>query len=301
VISRRPSEDRPKTTDPTSMGARTRALRCSGLRLNLDRPRVMGVINVTADSFSDGGVHFRDGVPDLGRIRERAVEMIEAGAAILDVGGESTRPGAEPVPVDTELARVMPVVECLLALDTIVSVDTRKPEVAEAALASGCHMINDVTGLGCPGMRAVLADSDAAVCIMHMRGEPRTMQDDPDYRDVVGEVRGILQTRVEEARRAGIGDDRLCIDPGFGFGKTLTHNLTLLKHLGALRIDDLPILVGLSRKRMIGAVTGRPVESRMAGSVAAAMLAVERGADLVRVHDVAETVDVLKILEAVES
>lgn len=298
-MTSRTSEDRPKTIDAgRSRGAR--GLRCGERRLSLHRTRVMGVLNVTPDSFFDGGVHFKNGVPDLGFIRERAIEMIEAGAAIVDVGGESSRPGAEQVAVDAELARVMPVVECLLALDTIVSVDTSKPEVAEATLASGCHMINDVGGLGKPAMRALLADANAAVCIMHMRGDPRTMQNDPSYRDVVGEVRGMLQARVEEARGAGIGDDRLCIDPGFGFGKKLTHNLALLKNLEALRIDDLPILVGLSRKRMIGSLTDRPVGSRMAGSVAAAVLAAERGADLVRVHDVAETVDALKVLEAVE-
>ncbi|MEJ2087584.1 MAG: dihydropteroate synthase [Gammaproteobacteria bacterium] len=278
-----------------------RFLQCGQRRLDLARTRVMGVLNVTPDSFSDGGTYMSDGVPDLARIHERAVAMIEAGAAVLDVGGESTRPGSDPVTAKIELERVMPVVEGLLKLDTIVSVDTRKPEVAQAVLAAGCHMINDVSGLSNAGMRAVLAESDAAICIMHMRGEPRTMQHEPCYEDVVAEVREALRQRVDEAERAGIDHRRLCIDPGFGFGKTPAHNLALLKSLEALRIDDLPMLVGLSRKRTIGSITGRPVASRLAGSLAAAIIAAQGGADVVRVHDVAETVDALKILEAVES
>lgn len=274
-------------------------LHCAGRSLDLERTRVMGVLNVTPDSFSDGGRFRSPAGVDLDAVRASAETMLAAGADIIDVGGESTRPGAVPVPLAEELDRVIPVVECLAGLDTIVSVDTRKPEVARAALAAGCHMINDVSGLAHPAMLAVLADSQAAVCIMHMRGEPGTMQDDPVYADVVGEVRGVLRERVDRARAAGIDDNRLCIDPGFGFGKTLAHNLALLGRLESLRVDDLPLLVGLSRKGMIGALTGRTVDERLAGSVTAAVLAAERGADIVRVHDVAATMDGLKVLEAV--
>lgn len=274
-------------------------LHCAGRSLDLERTRVMGVLNVTPDSFSDGGRFRSPAGVDLDAVRASAETMLAAGADIIDVGGESTRPGAVPVPLAEELDRVIPVVECLAGLDTIVSVDTRKPEVARAALAAGCHMINDVSGLAHPAMLAVLADSRAAVCIMHMRGEPGTMQDDPVYADVVGEVRGVLRERVDRARAAGIDDNRLCIDPGFGFGKTLAHNLALLGRLESLRVDDLPLLVGLSRKGMIGALTGRTVDERLAGSVTAAVLAAERGADIVRVHDVAATMDGLKVLEAV--
>lgn len=274
-------------------------LHCAGRSLDLERTRVMGVLNVTPDSFSDGGRFRSPAGVDLDAVRASAETMLAAGADIIDVGGESTRPGAVPVPLAEELDRVIPVVECLAGLDTIVSVDTRKPEVARAALAAGCHMINDVSGLAHPAMLAVLADSQAAVCIMHMRGEPGTMQDDPVYADVVGEVRGVLRERVDRARAEGIDDNRLCIDPGFGFGKTLAHNLALLGRLESLRVDDLPLLVGLSRKGMIGALTGRTVDERLAGSVTAAVLAAERGADIVRVHDVAATMDGLKVLEAV--
>jgi len=276
-----------------------RTLRCGERLLTFDRTRVMGVLNITPDSFSDGGQNFVEGAPDLCAIRARAEIMLESGVDIVDVGGESTRPGARPVSAAEEINRVIPVVESLLELDTIVSVDTNKVEVARAALNSGCHMINDVSGLASEQMRAFLGGTDAAVCIMHMQGEPQTMQDDPTYEDVVDEVRCLLTSRVTEAREAGMEDDRMCIDPGFGFGKNLNHNLTLLKNLDALRIDGLPIMAGLSRKRMIGTLTDRPVDERLIGSVTAAVLAAERGADIVRVHDVAETVEALKILEAV--
>jgi dihydropteroate synthase len=257
----------------------------------------MGVINVTPDSFSDGGRLFA-GTPDLPRILDLAQAMIAEGAAILDVGGESTRPGAEPVASDDECRRVLPVVERLLDLDIIVSVDTSKPAVARRALAAGAHLVNDVTGGRDPAMREVVAASAAALCVMHMQGEPRTMQAAPHYRDVVAEVRAFLAARVAECRAAGIGDERLLLDPGFGFGKTLQHNLALLRDLPQLRVDGLPLLVGLSRKAMIGTLTGRPLERRAAGSAAAALLAAERGADVVRVHDVAETADALAVLAA---
>ena len=237
-----------------------RALWCGGRRLLLDRTRVMGVLNVTPDSFSDGGRFFGAAGPDLGALRDHAVAMIESGVDILDVGGESTRPGAQPVAAVEELRRVVPVLETLQDLDTIVSVDTCKAEVARTVLTGGCHLINDVSGLADDAMAAVLADSNAALCIMHMLGKPRTMQMNPDYEDVTREVRCLLQTRVDRARSWGITDDRLCIDPGIGFGKTLAHNLTLLKQIESLRFDDLPILVGLSRKQMIGRLTGRYIE-----------------------------------------
>ncbi len=258
----------------------------------------MGVINVTPDSFSDGG-SLMGTAPDLPRILDTAAAMLDAGAAILDVGGESTRPGAAPVSEAEEARRVMPVVERLLELDTIVSLDTSKPALAARALAAGVHLVNDVTGGRNPAMLEAVAASDAALCLMHMQGEPRTMQAAPHYDDVVAEVRDFLAGRVAACRRLGIGDGRLLLDPGFGFGKTLAHNLSLLRNLESMRVDDLALLVGLSRKRMIGAITGRAVEERVVGSAVAALLAVERGADVVRVHDVAQTADALKMLAAV--
>ena len=236
----------------------------------------------------------------MNRIVDAARAMLDEGADILDVGGESTRPGADPVSEDEEARRVMPVLERLLQLDIIVSLDTSKPALAARALEAGVQLINDVTGGRDPRMLEVVADSSAAYCVMHMLGEPRTMQEDPRYGDVVVEVREFLAQRVADCGRAGIGPDRLLLDPGFGFGKTLAHNLTLLRHLDAVRVDDLPLLVGMSRKRMIGTITGRDLGDRAAGSAAAALLAVQRGAEVVRVHDVAETVDALKMLAAVE-
>jgi len=267
----------------------------------------MGVINVTPDSFSDGA-RFMSGArfystaraPELNRIADAARAMLDDGADILDVGGESTRPGAEPVSADEEARRVMPVLERLLELDTIVSLDTSKPELAVRALELGVHLINDVTGGRDPRMLEAVAASDAAYCVMHMLGEPRTMQQDPRYGDVVVEVRGFLADRAADCRRAGISGDRLLLDPGFGFGKTLEHNLALLRRLGEVRLDGVALLVGMSRKRMIGTITGRDVGGRAAGSAAAALLAAQRGADVVRVHDVAETADALKMLAAVE-
>ena len=259
----------------------------------------MGVINITPDSFSDGGSLMK-ATPDLPRILDTAKAMLAEGAAILDVGGESTRPGAEPVSEEEETRRVMPVLERLLELDTIVSLDTSKPRLAARALGAGVHIINDVTGAREPDMLAALAASEGVLCVMHMQGEPRTMQRAPRYDDVVSEVRAFLAERVTACRQAGISDDRLLLDPGFGFGKTLTHNLELLRHLEALRVDHLAMLVGLSRKGMIGTLTGRGMAQRAVGSAVAALLAVQRGADVVRVHDVAETADALKVLRAVE-
>ncbi len=277
------------------------ALKTGARTLNLERTRIMGVLNLTPDSFSDGGRFLTGKRVDVGRVRTEAERMLAAGADILDIGGESTRPGALAVSEADELERVIPVLETLLELDSIISVDTRKPAVARAAVAAGCHLINDVSGLTCSAMLDVLSESEAGVCIMHMQGQPGDMQVNPTYSDVVTQVRDFLVERLECARAAGIADERICLDPGFGFGKTLAHNLALLAALGELRIDGLPLLVGLSRKRMIGALTGAGVDERMPGSIAAAVLAAERGANIVRVHDVAETAQALKILEALRT
>jgi dihydropteroate synthase len=276
-----------------------KVLRCGPRRLDLDRPRIMGVINVTPDSFSDGG-RLMAAAPDLALILDTALAMLDDGAAVLDIGGESTRPGAAAVDEREELRRVLPVVERLATLDAVISVDTSKPEVARLALQAGAHLINDVTGGADARLRRVVADSDAALCVMHMQGTPRDMQRDPVYGDVVAEVGAYLAGQVALCCADGIERERLLIDPGFGFGKTLAHNLALLRGLAALRIDGVGLLVGLSRKRMIGDLTGRPVERRAAGSAAAALLAAQRGADIVRVHDVAEAADALRMLSALE-
>jgi dihydropteroate synthase len=255
----------------------------------------MGVLNVTPDSFSDGGE-----LASPEAALRQARRMAEAGAAILDVGGESTRPGAREVGTGEELDRVLPVVEALVAeLELPVSVDTSKPEVMREAIAAGAAMVNDVRALQAPGALAAVAGSQAAVCLMHMQGEPRTMQVDPRYRDVVAEVHAFLAARVEACETAGIGRERVVVDPGFGFGKTLEHNLTLLAGLREFARDGLPVLAGLSRKSMIGALTGRSVRERLAGSVALAALAVANGASIIRAHDVAETVDAVKVAAAV--
>jgi len=255
---------------------------------------VMGVLNLTPDSFSDGGRY-----ASLDAAITQAEHMIEAGVDIIDIGGESTRPGSAPVPVDEELRRVMPAIYALRDCGKPLSIDTRRPEVMREAIAAGADMINDINGFRAEGSLRLLRDSDCALCIMHMQGEPRTMQHDPQYRDVVAEVGDFLAERVNAAREAGIAAQRLCIDPGFGFGKTLDHNLALLRQLGALQDRlQLPLLAGLSRKTMIGKLTGKPIEQRMAGSVAAALVAVKYGARIVRVHDVAETVDALKVWTA---
>ena len=251
----------------------------------------MGIVNVTPDSFSDGGRFYS---PD--QALDQANRLIDEGADSLDIGGESTRPGAAPVGEYEELDRIMPVLEGLRGCGVPVSVDTMKPVVMRAALAVGAAMINDVCALQTPGAMDAVRDSDCAICLMHMQGEPRSMQDAPQYRDVVAEVYDFLAARMAACEVAGIAHSRLCIDPGFGFGKTLEHNLALLH--GLPRLAELaPVLVGVSRKRMIGEITGRPAEDRMIGSVAAALRAVEKGATIVRVHDVAATVDALKIWE----
>jgi dihydropteroate synthase len=274
------------------------SLGCGSRSLDLRTPCIMGVINVTPDSFSDGGRTLRGGAADLGYVAELGAAMLEAGAAILDVGGESTRPGADPVDAATELARVMPVVERLTALDTIVSIDTSKPAVAREAVSAGCGMINDVRGLRAPGMLEVAADCDAAVVLMHMQGEPRSMQRKPVYTDVLKDVHRFLGDRVQACLAAGIDAARIALDPGFGFGKTLAHNLALLAGLEQVRVAGRPLVVGLSRKSMLGTLTGREVGERVVASAVAAALAAERGADILRVHDVAATRDALALVAA---
>jgi dihydropteroate synthase len=263
----------------------------------------MGVINLTPDSFSDGGRYMQRGrggeEVDLGAVLSSAQAMLEAGAKILDVGGESTRPGASAVACAEELKRVIPVVERLGELDTIVSVDTGKAEVAQAAVSAGVGLINDVTALRDPGMLPVLAASDVGLCLMHMRGEPRTMQEAPVYQDVVAEVAAFLRQRSNQALAAGIAAERIVIDPGIGFGKTLEHNLTLLSSLDELRALGLPVLVGISRKRSLGALTGRAVEDRLAAGLGAAVAAAANGAAIIRTHDVAATVDALAVAHAI--
>lgn len=269
-------------------------LRCGSYRLPLDRPLIMGIVNLTPDSFSGDGI-----VADARQAIDHARRQLENGAHILDIGAESSRPGARPTPGDEELKRLMPVLAEVVRWGVPVSVDTCKPMVMEAALAAGASMINDITAMASPGALAAVAGSDCAVCLMHMRGEPRTMQEAPAYADVVREVREFLQARVAASRAAGIADDRLVLDPGFGFGKSLAHNLALFRALTATACDGLPLLVGISRKSMLGAITGQPVESRLAASIAAAVLAAQKGAKILRVHDVAETRDALAVLGAV--
>jgi len=269
-------------------------LQCGRHRIELGRPVVMGVLNVTPDSFSDGGRFFEPAAA-----LERAMQLAEDGAAIVDIGGESTRPGATPVEAAEELRRVIPVVERLAAsLPVPVSVDTRKPEVMRRALAAGASMVNDVSALAAPGALEAVAASQAAVCLMHMQGEPGTMQAAPHYGDVVVEVRAFLRRRIDACVAAGIPRERLAIDPGFGFGKALEHNLALLAGLARIADEGLPVLAGLSRKRLIGDITGRAEGERLAGSLAAAVVAAINGARIIRAHDVRETADALAVLAA---
>ncbi len=266
--------------------------RCGRHTFKLDRPLVMGIVNVTPDSFFDGGRYL-----GTQAAIEHALRLKEAGADILDVGGESTRPGARPVGLQEEMDRVIPVIEGLRDAGVALSVDTMKPELMRAALAAGADMINDVNALRAAGALEAVADSTAGVCLMHMQGEPRTMQLKPHYEDVVAEVASFLAGRVEAAVAAGIARERILVDPGFGFGKDLGHNLALFKGLSRFA-DIAPVLVGVSRKSMLGALTGRKTSDRLIASVTAAVLAIQRGAAVVRVHDVQETVDALKIWRA---
>lgn len=279
----------------------TTRLRCGNRELDLSRPRVMGILNVTPDSFSDGGCFvLRDAA------LAHARRMVAEGAAIIDVGGESTRPGAAPVGEQEELDRVMPLVESLVReVDVAISVDTSTAAVMRAAARAGAHLLNDVRALGRPGALNVAAASGLPVCLMHMRGQPATMQQAPVYGDVVAEVRDFLRERIDACMAAGIARDRLVVDPGFGFGKTLAHNLALLDRLGELLSLGVPVLAGLSRKSMVGAVLAdavglRPADLRLHGSVGAAVIAAMQGARILRVHDVGPTADALAMVAAVQ-
>jgi len=274
---------------------RAAVFRCGAFAFDLSRPLVMGVLNVTPDSFSDGG-RFADREQALSHARR----MRDDGADIIDIGGESSRPGAESVAEGVELSRVLPLVEALAAEGIPVGVDTRKPAVMQAAIAAGAAMINDIAALREPGAIEACAQGGVGVCLMHMQREPRTMQAAPAYADVVSEVRDFLLARARVCIDAGIARERIAIDPGFGFGKTLAHNLALLRALGTLAATGYPVVAGLSRKASLGEITGRSVDERMPASLAAALSAVARGAAIVRVHDVRATVDALKVWSAVE-
>jgi dihydropteroate synthase len=270
-------------------------LHCGKFRLSLERPLVMGIVNVTPDSFSDGGLHY-----DAARAIAHGRRLVAEGADMLDIGGESSRPGAQAVSADEELRRVLPVIEALAASGVPISVDTVKPEVMREAVAAGASIINDIAALQAPGALEAAAGTDAAVCLMHMRGEPGTMQQEPRYADVVAEVHAFLAQRVDAARAAGIARERIIVDPGFGFGKLLEHNLTLLRQLERFGGLAAAVLTGLSRKSMLGRITGCAVEARMPASVAAALIAAQKGARILRVHDVRATCDALAVWAAVE-
>jgi dihydropteroate synthase len=273
-----------------------RVLRCGAFRLELSRPLIMGIVNVTPDSFSDGGLF-----ADAAQAAAHARRLIEEGADLIDVGGESTRPGAAPVALDEERRRVLPVLEALHGCGVPLSVDTRKPQLMREAIAAGAAMVNDVSALSAPGALEAVAQADCAVCLMHMQGEPQTMQLAPRYQDVVREVRDYLAQRVAAAEAAGIARERIVVDPGFGFGKTDAHNLALLRALRAIAPEGVALLAGLSRKSTLGRITGRAASERVFASVAAALIAVQNGAHIVRVHDVAATRDALAVWNAVKN
>jgi len=271
-------------------------LQCGPFKLSLERPLVMGVVNVTPDSFSDGGLY-----ASAQQAVAHARRLVEEGADILDIGGESTRPGSAPVALDEERQRVLPVLEALAGCGVPLSVDTRKPEFMLEAIAAGAAMINDVTALTAPAALEAVAKAPVAVCLMHMQGDPGTMQESPTYRDVVREVRDYLAQRVAAAEQAGVARDRIVVDPGFGFGKTVEHNLALLRSLAEFRSLGVAVMAGLSRKAMLGKLTGREPQERAHASIAAALLAVQNGAQIVRVHDVAATRDALAVWQAVRT
>ena len=259
-------------------------------------PLVLGIVNVTPNSFSDGGRF-----ADAPRAIDHGLRLRAEGADLVDVGGESTRPGADPVAIDEELRRVVPVVEALARAGVPVSVDTMKPEVMRAAIAAGCAVVNDVNAFRAPGAIDAVAPADVGLIVMHMQGTPQSMQQAPRYDDVVAEVGAYLRERARVLEAAGVSAARIVLDPGFGFGKTLEHNVSLFRALPALASMGYPVLAGVSRKRMIGEITGRALEDRVAGSVAAALLAVQNGARLVRVHDVKETVDAIRVWAALDT
>jgi dihydropteroate synthase len=270
-------------------------LHCGRFVLNAERPLVMGIVNLTDDSFSGDGF----GANAVLAIN-RGLQMVEQGAHMLDLGAESTRPGAEVVSLQQEVDRLLPVIEGLRYCGVALSVDTSKPEVMRLAINAGADMINDIAALSAPGALDIVAASQAAVCLMHMQGTPETMQANPHYVDVVAEVAEFLAERVAAAEIAGIPLNRICVDPGFGFGKTLEHNIELLRRLAELRVPGLPLLVGMSRKTMLGLLTGRATAERMPAGIAAHVLAVFRGARILRVHDVAATRDAMAVVQAVE-
>ena len=262
---------------------------------SIPAPAVMGILNVTPDSFSDGGQF-----DNLNIALRQAVTMVEGGASLIDIGGESTRPGAASVPEQQELDRVIPVIEAVRAVtDVPISIDTSKAGVMRAAAAAGATMINDVAALQGEGAMQAAADLGVPVCLMHMRGEPRTMQEKPQYDDVVAEVAAFLESRIAACVEAGIGEELIVVDPGFGFGKTHGHNVELLANLRQLHVRDRPVLVGVSRKSTLGALTGRAIRDRLPASVAAAVVACMKGAHIIRAHDVQATVDALKVVQAV--
>ncbi|MBT9612523.1 MAG: dihydropteroate synthase [Burkholderiales bacterium] len=271
------------------------SLRCGRFTYSLSRPLIMGIVNVTPDSFSDGGQFY-----SAQQAIEHGFALIEAGADMLDIGGESTRPGAIPVTEKAELARVLPVLEGLRERNVALSIDTQKTAVMRAALAAGADMVNDVNALQAPGALAAVAQSNAAVCLMHKQGDPQTMQQLSLYHDVVEEVKAFLQARVEAAITAGIAPNRIVIDPGFGFGKNLEHNVALFRGLPSFKDVGVPLMAGLSRKSMLGKIAQLEVNDRIHASVAAAVMAVMKGAKIVRVHDVKATRDALAIVNAVE-
>jgi len=278
-----------------SAAVTAQSLRCGRFRLALDRPLVAGVVNVTPDSFSDGGNCLEPGAAIA-----HAQRLMDEGADLVDIGAESSRPGARRVSAEQELSRLMPVLDGLRACPVPISVDTTKPEVMRAVIGAGAAMINDIGALRAPGALEAVAASDAGVCLMHMRGEPRTMQREPRYGDVVAEVRAFLAERVAAAEARGIARERIVIDPGFGFGKTVEHNFELLRNLHRFAEMGLPVMAGWSRKSTLGAITGREVGDRLAASIAAALLAVQHGATIVRVHDVAATRDAFAVLAAMD-
>ena len=270
-------------------------LTCGKFKLPLTRPLLMGVLNVTPDSFSDGGKFIQ-----LNQSLSHAAALLAEGADIIDIGGESTRPGAAPVPLEEERRRVLPLLEKLAGAAVPVSIDTQKPALMREALAAGASMVNDVYGFREAGAFEAVAGGNAAICIMHMQGEPRTMQQAPHYDDVTAEVRAYLAARVSAAQHAGIALERIVIDPGFGFGKTLEHNLQLMRELRQLRGIGCALLAGLSRKTMLGKICGRDAHERVHASISAALIAVQNGAQIVRVHDVAATRDALAVWQAVQ-
>ena len=276
-------------------------LECAGRRLDLSRPVVMGIINVTPDSFSDGATLYRGSNLDIERAMTRAREMVASGAAILDIGGESTRPGASPVSVNEEMDRVLPLVARIAAeLETVISVDTSTPVLMREAANAGAGLLNDVRALTREGALEAAAASNLPICLMHMQGEPGDMQVAPHYDDVVEDVCEYLQSRIASCERQGIARNRLLLDPGFGFGKSVTHNLKLLRELPRLAAIGLPLVVSLSRKSLIGKLLGREVGQRLPASLALAVLAAQRGAAVIRTHDVAATVDAVSRLMAWE-